>query len=131
MAIRVAAGSAWSLTRIKRISRLDAIGLLDAVANILSVNIVLLLGVARWRPPRRSLVSNLWACGCELLHLGSRTNPPPPPARWPSLGPHIFPNPTDGLLMNCYLIAIHLLLYCYSNATLVIGAALNLRFMSP
>jgi hypothetical protein len=34
-------------SRIKRISRLDAIGLLDAVAKILSVKTVLLLGVAR------------------------------------------------------------------------------------
>jgi hypothetical protein len=44
---------------------------------------------------------------------------------------HIFPNvSTDWLLMNCYLIAIHLLLYCYLTL-LSQKAGLNRRFYFP
>ena len=54
MATREDAGSVLSLTRIATSSSNDAVGLADATAKILSVKTVLLLGVARWRPPRRS-----------------------------------------------------------------------------
>src|SRR5271169_5793223 len=53
-AIRMSAGSAWSLTRIAKSSCRAALGCSEAAAKILSVRIVLLLRVVRRRPPRRS-----------------------------------------------------------------------------
>src|SRR5271156_1090387 len=53
-AIRMSAASAGSLTRIAKSLWSVALGRSDAAAKILSVRIVRLFGVVRWRPPRRS-----------------------------------------------------------------------------
>ena len=51
---RASAGSAQSLTRSRSSSCAASVGLADAIARSLSLTSVLLLGVARLRPPRRS-----------------------------------------------------------------------------
>ncbi len=75
-AIRVSAGSFWSLTNLRRNSCRDAVGWSDPIVRILSVRIVRLLGVSRFRPPRRSP-------GLEPLSMfhppGPRPGPQPKP----------------------------------------------------
>lgn len=53
-AIRVSAGSFGSLTSVRRNARRDAVGWSNPIDRILSVRIVRLFGVFRFRPPRRS-----------------------------------------------------------------------------
>ena len=53
-AIRVSAGSFRSLTSLKRNARCDAAGWSNPIERILSLKIVRLFGVPRFRPPRRS-----------------------------------------------------------------------------
>jgi hypothetical protein len=52
--MRMSAGSVWSFASMPTISCREAVGCFDAAAKIRSVRIVLLFGVARCRPPRRS-----------------------------------------------------------------------------
>jgi hypothetical protein len=53
-AIRVSAGSFRSLTSLRRNARCDAAGRSNPIDRILSLRIVRLFGVPRFRPPRRS-----------------------------------------------------------------------------
>ena len=53
-AIRVSAGSFRSLTSLRRNARCDAAGWSNPIERILSLRIVRLFGVPRFRPPRRS-----------------------------------------------------------------------------
>src|SRR5277367_1564240 len=53
-AIRVSAGNFRSLTSLRRNPRHDTVGWSDPIVRILSVRIVRLFGVSRFRPPRRS-----------------------------------------------------------------------------
>ena len=53
-AIRVSAGSFRSLTSLTRNARCDAAGWSNPIERILSLRIVRLFGVSRFRPPRRS-----------------------------------------------------------------------------
>jgi len=53
-AIRVSAGSFRSLTSLTRNARCDAAGWSNPIDRILSLRIVRLFGVSRFRPPRRS-----------------------------------------------------------------------------
>jgi hypothetical protein len=63
------------LTKIATISSHDAVGLADAKAKILSVKTVLLFGVARCRPPRRS--PGFEPLGMLLLQVCQRQAPSP------------------------------------------------------
>ena len=53
-AIRVSAGSFWSLTSARSNSLREAVGCSDPIDRIRSARIVRLFGVSRFRPPRRS-----------------------------------------------------------------------------
>jgi hypothetical protein len=106
-ATREDAGSARSLAKIATSSSHDAVGWADATAKILSVKTVLLLGVARCRPPRRS--PGFEPLDMLLLQVANASSSSLSPA-----GPDCQYFQFYGLIVNQLLSdATYLLVHCY------------------
>src|SRR5262249_29462231 len=123
MAIRVSAGSAGSFSSRYTSSCRVAVGCADATARILSTKTVLLLGVARRRPPRRSPVLDPLGIACRpsSLHLRMRTADYVPPV-------------TNALLCLIYRSAIQLLLIAtYDMVGNTVGTSITIihRVIEP